>query len=65
MTIIAKGHGVSSNPVATSSRPSVLCRKNGNETIASICAVNEQIEVPIDRAKIGMRSRSTGSSGNS
>ncbi|CVB35076.1 Uncharacterised protein [Serratia marcescens] len=65
MTTIASGHGVSSSPVATSSRLNALCRKNGSDTIASICAANEQIEVPIDRAKIGMRSRSTGSSGNS
>ena len=35
-TIVAKGQGVNNKPVATSSRPSTRCKKNGKETIASI-----------------------------
>ncbi|MOA17413.1 hypothetical protein D3C78_1376710 [compost metagenome] len=61
---MANGQGVNSKPVATSSRPREACRKKGNDTMASIWAAKEQIEVPIDSAKIGMRSRSTGSKGD-
>ena len=31
--------------------------------MASICAAKEQIEVPMDREKIGIRSRSIGNNG--
>ncbi len=37
--------------------------KKGRETIASICALNEQIEVQIESENSGMRSRSTGNNG--
>ncbi len=36
----------------------VFCRKKGKETIADICAINEQMEVRIDSRKIGIRNRS-------
>jgi hypothetical protein len=38
--LLPVGQGVSSRPVVTSSRPSTFCRKNGSDTIASICAQN-------------------------
>jgi len=37
--------------------------ETASETKASICAQKEAIEVAIDSAKMGIRSRSTGSSG--
>ena len=64
VTNVAMGHGVSSNPVITSLYPSEFCRKKGRETIASICAVNEQMEVRIDNLKIGSPSRSSGKRGD-
>jgi hypothetical protein len=60
--MVASGHGVSSRPVSTSLRPSSTAGRRA-ETIASICAQKEQMEVQIEREKSGMRSRSTGSSG--
>ncbi len=62
--MVANGHGVSSRPVSTSLRPIIDCRKKGRETIASICAQKEQMEVQIEREKSGIRSRSTGSRGD-
>ena len=53
----------SAGPVSTWLRPSVFSNKNGSDTSAITCAMNEQIEVATDSANIGMRSRSTGSSG--
>ena len=61
--MVASGHGVSSRPVSTSLRPRTVCIKKGRETIASICALNEQIEVQIESENSGMRSRSTGNNG--
>ena len=63
ITIVASGQGVSSSPVSTSERPTTLCRKKGSETIASIWAQKEQIEVQMESENSGMRSRSTGSNG--
>ena len=60
---VAIGHGVSSKPVITSLCPNVFCRKKGRETIASICAVNEQMEVLMDKVKMGIFSKSNGKSG--
>ena len=57
------GHAVKISPVLTASYPMLCCRINGSETIASICAVKEHIEVTIESEKIGMRSRSNGSMG--
>jgi hypothetical protein len=51
--MVASGHGVSSRPVSTSLRPIIDCRKKGSETIASIWAQNEHIEVQIDRENSG------------
>lgn len=51
---------VSNSPQVTASLPNSPCRKKGNETIASIWAVNDSIDVEIDIEKTGMRSRSTG-----
>ena len=62
-TATASGQGVMSSPVATSERPSTSCSQNGSATNAIIWAANEAIEVPIESRKIGMRSRSIGSSG--
>ena len=59
------GHAISSSPVSTGVYPRLCCRMNGSDTIASICAVNEHIDVSIDSEKIGMRSRSNGNSGDS
>lgn len=61
--MVASGHGVSSRPVSTSLRPIIDCRKNGSETMASIWAQKEHIEVQIDRENSGIRSRSIGSRG--
>ena len=36
---------------------------NGNDTRASICAVNEQIDVQIESENMGIRSRSNGRTG--
>ena len=63
VTRVANGHGVSRSPVITSLCPKVFCRKKGKETIADICAINEQMEVRIDSRKIGIRNRSKGSNG--
>lgn len=63
--IVARGHGVSNSPQVTASLPNSPCRKKGNETIASIWAVNDSIDVEIDIEKTGMRSRSTGNNGYS
>ena len=61
--MIATGHAVSSKPVSTSLRPQTDCRKKGKDTIASICAVNEQTDVAIDMENMGIRNKSTGRSG--
>ena len=63
VTSVANGHGVSRSPVMTSLCPKVFWRKKGKETIAVICAMKEQMEVRMDSRKIGIRSRSRGSSG--
>ena len=60
---MTSGHGVISKPVCTCDKPSVSCNRNGSDTNASICAQNEQTEVPIDSANTGILSRSTGNSG--
>lgn len=49
--MVASGHGVSSSPVSTSVRPTMFCKKKGSDTSASICAQNEQMDVPIDSEK--------------
>ena len=59
-TIVAKGHGVSSNPVSATLRPNTPSNKKGNDTIANICAVKEHTDVPIESEKMGIFSRSTG-----
>lgn len=43
--------------------PQTDCRKKGKDTIASICAVNEQTDVAIDMENMGIRNKSTGRSG--
>ena len=53
--MIATGHAVSSKPVSTSLRPQADCRKKGKDTIASICAVNEQTDVALDMVNMGIR----------
>ena len=62
-TMITAGHGVISKPVSTCDSPNVSCNKNGSDTKASICAQNEQTEVPIDSANTGILSKSIGSRG--
>ena len=58
--MVANGQGVSNKPISTALYPNIFCIKKGKETIASIWAVNEVMEVPIERAKIGIFSKSTG-----
>lgn len=53
--IVAIGQGVRSNPVVTSLCPRVPWRKKGREIMASICPVKEQMDVPIDMEKMGIR----------
>ena len=62
--IVAIGQGVRSHPVVTSLCPRVPWRKKGREIMASICPVKEQMDVPIDMEKMGIRIRSTGNKGN-
>ena len=57
--IVAIGQGVRSNPVVTSLCHRVPWRKKGREIMASICQVKEQMDVPIDMEKMGLRIRST------
>ncbi len=51
--MVANGHGVSSRPVSTPLRPIIDCRKKGRETIASICAQKEQMEVQMRERRVG------------
>ncbi len=60
---MAIGQGVIRRPVSTAVKCRLDCSRNGSDTSASICAANEQIEVPMESAKIGIRIRSTGSIG--
>ncbi len=57
------GQGVSSSPVCTWSRCMISSNWKGRAMNAAIWAVKEITEVTIDRAKMRMRSRSSGTSG--
>ena len=60
---VAIGQVVRSRQVINSLCHNVFWRKNGNEIIASICAMKEQMDVLMESVKMGIFSRSNGSNG--
>ena len=64
-TIMLMGQAENNKPVSDSLNPYPFSKKNGMDTMASICAVNEAMLVSTDKLKSGIRIRSTGSNGYS